>query len=408
MCSSQNPDENLAALDGQDNSHLSEENLSEEAEETGQRNPELQCLASLMVPWQPTRVGKVTLLKHMSEEAEETGQRNPELQCLASLMVSWQPTRVGKVTLLKVNKNSQNPDGNLAALDKEGNRVPSKVERTGRGGSMRVEFQCDGCSGGGVALDASTFLREGRKQIAGHSGLHRANSDRFLLYSDDILQVVRDTYPSGDDQDLQLINCPTKDIEFQSLLGEKFVFGDTSRFRKTARQVQQTLNRISGAKRLTTTETTIWNTKRPENATPTSHHRPSSATGAGGGTTGNSIGIHPPPYDDKIKKYHRLSSRVPGIFSQYRYQEKYNRRNKVYRGLRTNEGALFVYGTLRGSEQVLKELLLNSVLIEQEDEMVQLAKSGELKELRQELDRILSSEDELEDRIRRVTAARRH
>ncbi|KAI8516476.1 AP-5 complex subunit zeta-1 [Branchiostoma belcheri] len=40
-----------------------------------------------------------------------------------------------------------------------------------------------------------------------------------------------------------------KQREFQSLLGEKFVFGDTSRFRKTARQVQQTLNRISGAKR---------------------------------------------------------------------------------------------------------------------------------------------------------------
>ncbi|KAI8487247.1 hypothetical protein Bbelb_350450 [Branchiostoma belcheri] len=48
-----------------------------------------------------------------------------------------------------------------------------------------------------------------------------------------------------------------------------------------------------------------------------------------------------------------------------------------------------------GSEQVLKELLLNivdhyQVLIEQEDEMVQLVKSSEQKELRQELDRILS------------------
>ncbi|KAI8517487.1 hypothetical protein Bbelb_035040, partial [Branchiostoma belcheri] len=55
-------------------------------------------------------------------------------------------------------------------------------------------------------------------------GLHRASSDKFLLYSNDILQVVWDTYPSGDDVDWQLINRnnrPTKDIEVKDLFEDK-------------------------------------------------------------------------------------------------------------------------------------------------------------------------------------------
>ncbi|KAI8477551.1 hypothetical protein Bbelb_447140 [Branchiostoma belcheri] len=232
--SSQNPDENLAALDEQGNNHLSEQHMSEE---TGQRREEPRT---------------AMLGKSDGAMAADKGGKGHSSKVEESpfLLLSKQSK---KKHLKRHVCSSQKPDGNVADLDKEGNRVPSKVERTGRGGSMRVEYHRLSSRVPGIfsqyRYQETNFNRRNKVYRGLYGilvyGLHRANSDKFLLYSNDILQVVWDTYPSGDDQDWQLINRnnrPTKDIE-------KFVFGDTSRFRKTARQVQRTLHRISGAKR---------------------------------------------------------------------------------------------------------------------------------------------------------------
>ncbi|XP_019645074.1 PREDICTED: uncharacterized protein LOC109485843, partial [Branchiostoma belcheri] len=47
--------------------------------------------------------------------------------------------------------------------------VPWKTERVGLGGNLRAVFMCTGCKGGGVTFDASTYLREEKRQVAGHS-----------------------------------------------------------------------------------------------------------------------------------------------------------------------------------------------------------------------------------------------
>ncbi|XP_019632916.1 PREDICTED: uncharacterized protein LOC109476422 [Branchiostoma belcheri] len=116
--------------------------------------------------------------------------------------------------------------------------VPSKVEMTGRGGSMRVECnspdQYHRLSSRVPGIfsqyryQETNFNRRNKVYRGLYGilvyGLHRANSDKFLLYSNDILQVVRDAYPSGDDVDWQLINRnnrPTKDIEVKDLFEDK-------------------------------------------------------------------------------------------------------------------------------------------------------------------------------------------